>query len=466
MKLSDVVPRSCRVCLTRTPKLRSLYQPLDEGEEPPNEMLRLIAGITLEEADIFETLPKCICRNCELSLSLAYQFRIKVLHTHQIIEAYRKQVCSANDNEGKANQSLHTSVKVEFEDMDNEIEATEEVYLHEESINNGKEMKVEMLEMSFSDIDEINVDNEEEQQMLELNEDECKPEYLEEFYNESNIEASISETELQLQEENQHNNAESDDTKTEELYPTKNTTTTTNKSNEECDKKVNSQLCTNGDSEVKKPAKKSYYKKKIKTNDNKAHICDICGNIYAKRGRMMEHRRRHDKELRYACELCDKRFHLREKLRKHMYIHKGGKPFKCSFCSRTFFYESVRKAHEAIHSGLKPYVCDVCNKAFAYAHALGKHKLIHADVKLYHCDYCDKDFRLQHHMKQHIETKLHQNAVRALGKGVEECVQERYQGEGYEDKKITYGEDGFDGEQYVIDTTQENLHQLVDNIIN
>lgn len=39
-----------------------------------------------------------------------------------------------------------------------------------------------------------------------------------------------------------------------------------------------------------------------KNTDESGYICDICGNRYAKRGRMTEHRRRHDKELRFACE--------------------------------------------------------------------------------------------------------------------------------------------------------------------
>lgn len=32
------------------------------------------------------------------------------------------------------------------------------------------------------------------------------------------------------------------------------------------------------------------------------YICDVCGNFYEKRGRMMEHRRRHDAVCQYACE--------------------------------------------------------------------------------------------------------------------------------------------------------------------
>ncbi|XP_039970537.1 zinc finger protein 468-like [Bactrocera tryoni] len=457
MKLTDVGPKMCRVCLTRTPKLRSLYEPLDEGEQSPNEMLALIAGITLEEAENYETLPKCICKNCELSLSLAHQFRIKVLHTHQIIEAYRQKDLSVHKIEEKSNQTLDAPVKIEFEDVVDESAVVENIYLNEEILSN-KEMKVEMLEMSFSDVDDINMENE-EQENLEINEDECKPEYLDEFYIESNLVASMSGTELQPLE------VSPEDKSGKELPVVENTSATTSKSNEECDNKVSSDVVKDKNFHTRGP-----YKKRIISKENKKYICDVCGNIYAKRGRMTEHRRRHDKELRYACELCDKRFHLREHLRKHMYQHKGGKPFKCSFCSRTFFYESVKKAHEAIHSGVKPYVCDVCNKAFAYQHALGKHKLIHADVKFYHCDYCDKDFRLQHHLKQHKETKSHQSAVRAYHMGDEEYQEEIseeqiYEDAGYVEEIFIYQQEGFK-DQNVIDAAPTSLNQLVEQIMN
>lgn len=245
------------------------------------------------QANICETLPKCICKSCELSLSLAYQFRIKVLHTHQIIEAYRKQERSGNEIDEKVNRSLETSVKVEFEDLVHESAAVEEIYLNEDILSNSRDMKVEMLEMSFSDIDDINMGNE-EQENLEINEDECKPEYLDEFYTESNVITSMSGTELQ------HLDVSPDNKSVKELCVTENTSATTNKT-EECDNTVSSGLCAK-DVEDKMSFTRGPYKKKIKSNDNKKYICDVCGNIFAKRGRMTEHRRRHDKELRYACE--------------------------------------------------------------------------------------------------------------------------------------------------------------------
>lgn len=37
-------------------------------------------------------------------------------------------------------------------------------------------------------------------------------------------------------------------------------------------------------------------------NEKGGYVCDVCGNFYEKRGRMMEHRRRHDAVCQYQCE--------------------------------------------------------------------------------------------------------------------------------------------------------------------
>lgn len=246
------------------------------------------------QADNNELLPKCICKSCELSLSLAYQFRVKVLQTHQIIEGYRKHEWSVNEIEEKANKSFEI-VKVEFEDLVNESAAVEEFYLNEEILNNTRDMKVEIMETSFSDIDGINMENE-EQEYLDLNEDECKPEYLEEFYNESNmVPITLGTEQVQLLK------VSPDDNSTKELCVTEYISATTNNSDGECDNKVSSELCEKVVQDTMQ-FKRGPYKKRIKSNENKTYICDVCGNIFAKRGRMTEHRRRHDKELRYACE--------------------------------------------------------------------------------------------------------------------------------------------------------------------
>lgn len=56
-----------------------------------------------------------------------------------------------------------------------------------------------------------------------------------------------------------------------------------------------------GENSVEKSAHKRKYCNNSK-RDKFNYICDICGNVYDKRSRMMEHRQRHDKELKYICE--------------------------------------------------------------------------------------------------------------------------------------------------------------------
>lgn len=54
---NEISANSCRVCLTKSKKLRSLYKPIDEGDEPPNKMLHLITGIQVEKVCIKVIFP-------------------------------------------------------------------------------------------------------------------------------------------------------------------------------------------------------------------------------------------------------------------------------------------------------------------------------------------------------------------------------------------------------------------------
>uniref|UniRef100_A0A1B0FQT9 Uncharacterized protein n=1 Tax=Glossina morsitans morsitans TaxID=37546 RepID=A0A1B0FQT9_GLOMM len=400
----EIVTDSCRVCLTKSKKLRSLYKPSDEDEEAPNEMLEKITGICLEQIDENPILPKNICKNCELSLTMAFQFRVKALKTQRIIELYLSNLSGSKECSVKEDEHNMLLIKEEIDDF---IEM--------------QQLQVDILDDSLVDIQIL--DSDDGNELI----DEVKS--IESRHTEDEADTEENNDE-EIYEEEMIYDGKGDSQDDEEILESEDFEMEKASSN---DRTLRSPSSNNDNDEIISPenAFKSntdpdiYTIKVLGERDNQSnqktkgrlkkenagHICDVCGNVYAKRGRMMEHRQRHDKELKYACELCDKKFHMRELLRKHMYSHSGGKPLKCDFCSRTFYYESVRKAHEAVHKGHKPYVCDICGKAFCYAHTLKKHKLIHAEIKLYRCNYCNKDFRLQHHMKQHELTKMHQKAV-------------------------------------------------------
>ncbi|XP_037945291.1 zinc finger protein 287 [Teleopsis dalmanni] len=411
----DIESSCCRVCLEVNNKQRSVHIPIEEGDESPSEMLQQITGIDFDESDYDENVPKYICKSCELGLNLAFQFRLKALRAQKLIAEH----CNYKQKEHRLDYS-HKNTEVK-----QELEAVTHIYL---------DISSQDAEVSTSDVKKRENDHSRMSPSTEVIEYEIVPE---EFYDESELkleEIELYEEDIQIVSDdestymsvNEPIDIDTDKQNNERYLENKNIPKYTKLSSKEIPKTKKlrdqkqdnevavSKLTIDIDDEVDHgetlESKKKYSNAK-QQKMNVSHICDICGNTYSKRGRLMEHRKLHNKELKYFCELCSLGFYQREMLRKHMYSHKGGKPYKCSFCSRTFFYESVKKSHEDVHRGHKPYVCSSCNKAFAYAHTLKKHELIHAEIKLYRCDYCDKDFRLQHHLKQHEETKMHQNAV-------------------------------------------------------
>ncbi|EDV43184.1 uncharacterized protein Dana_GF18364 [Drosophila ananassae] len=348
----ELGPQMCRVCLETNQRLQRLDETREEGEETPNEMLIQLLGVSYSKLNDKEQIPEGICKACKVELNMAYQFREKALRRQAEIEDYLREMGLIDD--------------------------TEDMFIKEED-----EMMYIIEDTSEGKDDEfLEVESSEQQEVITENGDTI--EFLDDNYT---IEMNSDQGEIVLEAKEKF-----EETATQQQVLQEAASTSLKARRGRVRRGLNSLTTSDG-------------------TEKGGYICDVCGNFYEKRGRMMEHRRRHDLVCQYQCELCDAKFQVREQLRKHMYSHTGSKPFKCSFCSRQFFYESVLKSHENVHRGIKPYVCKVCDKAFAYAHSLTKHELIHTDIKLYRCEYCNKDFRLLHHMRQHEETRLHQNAV-------------------------------------------------------
>ncbi|EDW68245.1 zinc finger and SCAN domain-containing protein 31 isoform X1 [Drosophila virilis] len=391
---AELGPNTCRVCLEPSQRLQRIDESREEGEETPNEMLIQLLGISFSKLNGKEQIPDGICKPCKVELNMAFQFREKALRKQAEIEEYCREL-------GLLDEAEDYIVKEEFGAQHHpQVEDDE---MNDFVMNDNQSPGEADVDDNVQSDEFLEVDGSHEQQ--EVITDDI--EYLEDNYT---IEMNPEHDEVVLE-------SKYDDTVTHSDIKMRRGRTRLgmNIVKSEHEELQHSYGMSAGVVDIKprrgraRPGLNS-----LRTSDGTekgGYVCDVCGNFYEKRGRMMEHRRRHDAVCQYQCELCDAKFQVREQLRKHMYSHTGSKPFKCSFCSRQFFYESVLKSHENVHRGIKPYVCKVCDKAFAYAHSLTKHELIHSDIKLYRCDYCQKDFRLLHHMRQHEETKCHQNAV-------------------------------------------------------
>jgi uncharacterized Zn-finger protein len=64
--------------------------------------------------------------------------------------------------------------------------------------------------------------------------------------------------------------------------------------------------------------------------------------------------------------------------------------YSCDICSQVFTKKGFLSQH--IKSHTKPFTCDKCGRTLSTKQSLEKHKETHSDNKSYSCDFCDKVF--------------------------------------------------------------------------
>lgn len=276
------------------------------------------------QLDEFETLPKNICKNCELSLSMAFEFRENALKTQQIILLYLKEL-QENDNNDE-NKTAMALLKNEYEEMMN-LEPLDCVDTLGEDIHNLNNSQHEYSldndassEDDSAEKDEFYHHQESSYLLADSKHSEGEIEntnyenYLDQQYeNNEDEKNNIKEFEPRMSEEQEE--FEYLEEQVEYLPANDNTFNQkklTKASNKKSNKKRSSKICKKLDRSLMKITDiysieniKSIPRRGRKpsnTNNQYGHICDICGNVFAKRGRMMEHRQRHDKECRFSCE--------------------------------------------------------------------------------------------------------------------------------------------------------------------
>uniref|UniRef100_T1IC24 C2H2-type domain-containing protein n=1 Tax=Rhodnius prolixus TaxID=13249 RepID=T1IC24_RHOPR len=195
-------------------------------------------------------------------------------------------------------------------------------------------------------------------------------------------------------------------------------------------------------------------------SENKAHMCQACGEAFSRREDLVKHNIRHDKIKPYPCKepSCNKAFAYRSDLRKHLVIHTGGyQIISLCFCSCSFVQKDKLLRHEKLHKGERPHTCyecptsfhrkeeltkhiqfhhyspvnntpsngkdsetedviisvdpshwdganhpcDICHKVFRQPYELMKHKLKHGKSKDFICDVCTKGFHTRRELTRH-----------------------------------------------------------------
>lgn len=260
------------------------------------------------QIDEHVTLPKNICKNCELSLCMAFEFRVNALKTQEIIIEYLKEL-KKNDitKEKIQSQNIRSDIKNEYEEI-MDLEPSDEC---------PDTLEEDITECSLENLNEDELEN----NALINEEEECEEQdhtsYLisEQEENEiQNYSESHHNTEDELDENEESRGIEEQEDEIEkELendghdFKFGNTTSslkisikTSSKSISKNEKSLEGRTHSNSVNNMKQIPRRG--RKPTNANNHIGYICDICGNIFSKRGRMTEHRQRHDKELKFHCE--------------------------------------------------------------------------------------------------------------------------------------------------------------------
>lgn len=100
------------------------------------------------------------------------------------------------------------------------------------------------------------------------------------------------------------------------------------------------------------------------TKTSESILCDVCGNEYRNRKRLLIHLKTHQIRQVHRCTICKKEYIDKGAFREHMYHHSGQKPFKCLYgCELSFAHACNRRQHHrSLHEPENHFTCEICGK--------------------------------------------------------------------------------------------------------
>ena len=95
---------------------------------------------------------------------------------------------------------------------------------------------------------------------------------------------------------------------------------------------------------------------------NKPYKCDKCEKSYKRKAELQEHEEMsHSANFNYSCEKCGKQFYGKKNLALHMKTHytDDEKKHVCNVCGHRFAKIKFLKNHMTVHSDVRKYACEV-----------------------------------------------------------------------------------------------------------
>ncbi|GIY47564.1 hypothetical protein CEXT_521101, partial [Caerostris extrusa] len=87
--------------------------------------------------------------------------------------------------------------------------------------------------------------------------------------------------------------------------------------------------------------------------------CYVCGRIFANLEQLKEHCCQQHRNLPYVCGLCERARKSCSNFKRHQLIHTGERPLVCRHCGQAFARKDKLNEHERRHER-NPYYCKEC----------------------------------------------------------------------------------------------------------
>lgn len=104
---------------------------------------------------------------------------------------------------------------------------------------------------------------------------------------------------------------------------------------------------TSNDNEKPIQAKANRYR-----NQEKTHMCSVCGKTFFTSGHLRSHELTHNESKDFSCLSCGKKFLTKSYLNRHMKSHLNERNYKCKVCQKGFNTSTTLGYHfRLVHSG-------------------------------------------------------------------------------------------------------------------
>ena len=109
----------------------------------------------------------------------------------------------------------------------------------------------------------------------------------------------------------------------------------------------------------------------------KPYNCDKCDKSYKRKAELQEHEEMsHSINFNYSCEKCGKQFYGKKNLALHMKTHytDDEKKHICNICGHRFAKIKFLKNHMTVHSDIRRFACEVCGARVKTRDTLKQHR--------------------------------------------------------------------------------------------